>query len=232
MSGTKTKTFTVSDHEDLERVDIWWANLLRKGPKEVIDVAWESNGDLVWSLKLTWGKLDIKDMSFNVCMPAYSSMSVDDLKDLLESINHERGVIAQNLKLFKRKIEDWEVIENSDYDHAYDEYNASNIMDFGIDPHLSYASKLDVVEKIMVSEFLWPCFKAMTRAILMCDTRMEEVKREISQRGDSSYTVVRVDRGMLRSSFIDQLGYDNKWLFASDEEIYDEYLSEEDPEDD
>jgi hypothetical protein len=232
MSVKRTKSFVVSDHDDLERVDGWWANLLRKGPKEITDVMWESNGDLVWTLKLTWGSLDIENMSFNVCMPAYAGMSVEDLHGLLASIDHERLVISKNRRLFKNKIEDWEVIESGEHNHEYDEYNASNIMDFGIDPTLSYASKLDVVDKIMVSEFLWPCYKAMTRAVLMCETRIEEIKREIVQRADPTYTVVHVDRGMLRNSFIEQIGYDNKWLFASDDEIFEDYIGDDDPEGD
>ena len=60
MSASRTKSFTVSDHDDLDKVDGWWAGLLRKSPKEITDLEWVSNGDLVWVLKLTWSKLDIE----------------------------------------------------------------------------------------------------------------------------------------------------------------------------
>jgi len=230
VAAAKTKAFTVSDQEDLERIDGWWAGLLRKGPKEITGLEWVSNGDLEWVLKLTWSKLDIDSLPFNVCMPAYSGYDLDELSGMLGSIVLERAAIKANLKLFKKKLDDWEVLEGGEHDPAYDEYNASNVMDFGIDPHLSYASKLDVVEKIMVSEFLWPCYKAMRRAHLMCEARVEELKKELEHRADPAYTVVRVDRGMLRSSFIDQLNYDNKWLFATDDEIYEDYMGQDDEE--
>ena len=228
MSASRTKSFTVSDHDDLDKVDGWWAGLLRKGPKEITDLEWVSNGDLVWVLKLTWSKLDIEAMPFNVCMPAYAGYTVESLNIMLESISSERRAIRSNRRIFKKKLDDWEVIETEDHDPEYDEYNESNVMDFAIDPHLAYASKLDVVEKIMVSEFLWPCFKAMQRALLMCEARIEELKKEIEHRGNPTYTVVHVDRGMLRDKFVDQMGYDNKWLFATDEELFEDYQTPED----
>jgi hypothetical protein len=234
VSATTTKAFTLSDHQDLEKVDGWWAGLLRKGPKEITGLEWVSNGDLVWILKLTWSRLDIDSLPFNVCMPAYAGLTVSDLEEMLEVITSERSAIMSNLKLFKNKLDDWEVLEVDTHNPEYDEYNETNIMDFGIDPNLSYASKLDVVEKIMASEFLWPCYKAMRRAHLMCEARIEELKKEIHHRGDPTYTVVHVDRGMLRSSFTEQMGYDNKWLFATDEEIFEDYKDqneESDPED-
>ena len=228
MAATRTKSFTVSDEQDLEKVDGWWAGLLRKGPKEISNIEWVANGDLVWILKLSWSKLDIDSLPFNVCMPAYSGFSVDDLNEMLSSLITDRDSIHNNIKLFKTKIEDWEVIESGEPNNEYDEYNDSNIMDFGIDPNLSYATSLDVVEKIMVSEFLWPCYKALLRALLMCDTRAEEVKKEIEHRSDPSYSVVHVDRGMLRSSFTEQIGYDNQWLFANDEELYQDFIDPDD----
>jgi len=228
MAATRTKSFSISDEHDLEKVDEWWAGLLRKGPKEISNIEWIANGDLVWILKLTWSKLDIDSLPFNVCMPAYSGFSVEDLKEMQTSLVMDRDNIKNNIKLFKSKIEDWEVIESSEHNHEYDEYNSTNIMDFSIDPNLTYSSGLDVVEKIMVSEFLWPCYKAMIRTMLMCDTRIEEVNKEIEHRSDQTYTVVHVDRGMLRTSFIDQIGYDNQWLFASEDELYQDFMDQDD----
>lgn len=233
-ANKKTKEFLISDVPDLEKVDKWWAGLLRKGAKEIIEVEWTSNGDLVWILRITWAKIDLNSAPFNVCMPAYSSYSIDELSEILEALKYEKTVIKNSLKLFKGKIDDWGVEEISLTDIEYETPEShvdANILDFSIDPTLSYATKLDVVEKIMVSEFLWPCYKAMCRSLLMCDAKIEELKKEISYRSNPAYTVVRVDRGMLRTSFLEQVGYDNKWLFATDDELMEDYLSEEDIED-
>jgi len=229
VSATKTKAFTLSDHDDLEKVDGWWAGLLRKGPKEITGLEWISNGDLVWILKLTWSSLAINTLPFNVCMPAYAALTIVDLKDMLDVVIMESASIKSNLSLFKTKLDDWEILESDIHDPEHDEYNSMNVMDFEIDPNLSYSSKLDVVEKIMASEFLWPCYKSMRRAHLMCEARAAELKKEIHQRSDPTYTVVHVDRGMLRTSFLDQMGYDNKWLFATDEEIFEDYKDHDDP---
>lgn len=234
MSATKTKTFTISDHESLEKVDSWWAGLLRTGPKELVDIAWVSSGDLVWLLKLSWSKLDIDSQPFNVCMPAYASFTNTDLDELLEAAIHRRDHMKSDLSLFKKKLDDWEVIELTvdNLETPQDDFDlpVDDDLSFSIDPSLSYASKLDVVEKIMVSEFLWPYYKAMVRTYLMLEAKISEVKKEIEQRSDSSFTVVRVDRGMLRTTFINQVGYDNKWLFASDEEIFEDYYESDEEE--
>ena len=224
MATTRSKSFAISDPQDLERIDNWWAALLRKGAKEILTTEWVANGDLSWSIRVFWTPVDSADLSFNVCMPAYASFSVDDLTDLLSAIEYERAVISQNLKLLSRKVEDWELIEVEPSQAQYEETDSDGEIanDFDVDPSLSYAAKLDVVDKLMASEFLWPNFKNMKRALLMCDARIAEVKKEIEYRGDSSYTVVHVDRGMLRESFIEQLGYDNKWLFATEDELFEE----------
>ena len=226
--SSKTKTFTISDHDSLDKVDSWWAGLLRNGPKEIVDLEWTSSGDLVWLLKLTWKKLDFETSPFNVCMPAYSHLSLEDLHEINEVTTDELGNIKNNLSVFKKKLDDWEVIE---VDPSEEQMPSEDELTYGIDPNLSYASKLDVVEKIMVSEFLWPYYKSMVRSYLMLEARIEELGKEIEHRNDSTYTVVRMDRGMLRSSFIEQVGYDNKWLFASDDEIFEDYYEgDEDPE--
>lgn len=233
MATIRTKTFSIADPQDLERVDGWWATLLRKGAKEILSTEWVANGDLSWSLRVSWGAVDATELAFNVCMPAYARFTLEDLVELQGAVQFERDMFAKNLKLLRLKVEDWELIEidPSAVDH-YDDTSDSEeseymITHFEIDPTLSYASKLDVVDKVMASEFLWPSYKGMKRALLMCDARIEELKKEIEYRGDPAYTVVHVDRGMLRASFIDQLGYDNKWLFATEEELYDDM----DPED-
>jgi len=229
--STKAKTFTVSDHDSLDKVDSWWAGLLRNGPKEIVDLEWSSSGDLTWILRLTWTKLDIDTAPFKVCMPAYAHLSTEDLGEILDIVSEERTSIKGSLALFKKKLDDWEVIElDSDSEHGLDQDDGSLGDDFGVDPNLSYASKLDVVEKIMVSEFLWPYYKSMVRSYLMLEARIEEIQKEIEHRNDTSYTVVRMDRGMLRSSFVEQVGYDNKWLFASDDEIFEDYYEADDPE--
>ena len=222
MSATRSKSFAISDPQDLERIDSWWATLLRKGAKEILGTEWVANGDLSWILMVSWTSVDNSELAFNVCMPAYSSFSVEDLSDLLAAVQFERGVLFKNLKLLSRKVEDWELIEidPSQESALYEDAEADDSAeDFEVDPSLSYASKLDVVDKLMASEFLWPSYKNMKRALLMCDARIAEVKKEIEYRADPAYTVVHVDRGMLRVSFIEQLEYDNKWLFATEEEI-------------
>jgi len=222
MSATRSKSFAISDPQDLERIDSWWATLLRKGAKEILGTEWVANGDLSWILMVSWTSVDNSELAFNVCMPAYSSFSVEDLSDLLAAVQFERGVLFKNLKLLSRKVEDWELIEidPSQESALYEDAEADDSAeDFEVDPSLSYASKLDVVDKLMASEFLWPSYKNMKRALLMCDARIAEVKKEIEYRADPAYTVVHVDRGMLRASFIEQLEYDNKWLFATEEEI-------------
>lgn len=231
MSTQRTKAFIISDNIDLEKVDKWWAGLLRKSPKEITSIEWVPNGDLVWILKLTWAKLETAHAAFNVCMPAYSGFSIEELQEVVEASIFEKSIIKNNLKLFKTKLDDWEIIETADYNHEYDEYNSSVLIDFSIDPTLSYASKLDVVDKIMVSEFLWPYYKSLRRSLLMCEARIEEIKKEIENRSNPEYTIVRVDRGMLRTSFIEQVGYDNKWLFATDDELLEDYMNEESDED-
>lgn len=225
--STKTKTFTISDHDSLDKVDSWWAGLLRNGPKEIVEIEWTSSGDLVWLLRLTWKKLDIETAPFNVCMPAYAHLTLEDLTEIYEITTEELGSIKSNLALFKKKLDDWEIIELEEGMEIPEP--SEDDLAHGIDPTLSYASKLDVVEKIMVSEFLWPYYKSAIRAYLMLEARLEEINKEIEHRNDSNYTVVRVDRGMLRSSFINQVGYDNKWLFASDDEIFEDYYESDDP---
>lgn len=224
--STKTKTFTISDHESLDKVDSWWAGLLRNGPKEIVEIEWTSSGDLIWLLKLTWKKLDLDTEPFNVCMPAYAHLSLEDLHEIYEITTDELGNIKSNLGVFKKKLDDWEIIE---IDPNEDQMPSDDELSFGIDPGLNYASKLDVVEKIMVSEFLWPYYKSMVRSYLMLEARIEELAKEIEHRNDTSYTVVRMDRGMLRNSFVEQVGYDNKWLFASDDEIFEDYYEGDDP---
>lgn len=226
MSASKTKQFVIADVPDLEKVDKWWANLLRKGPKEINLIEWVPNGDLVWILKITWSKLDNFSQPFNVCMPAYSSYSVDELSEILSSFKEDRNTIKSNIKLFKLKIDEWEVSEVSSAQNL-DSSSDELLPDFIIDPNLSYATKLDTVEKIMVSEFLWPWYKTMCRSLLMYEAKIEELRKELDHRSSSSYTVVRVDRGMLRSSFLNQIGYDNKWLFATDEELFDDYITDD-----
>jgi len=225
MSVIRTKSFSISDPEDLERVDLWWATLLRKGAKAIQDTEWVANGDLTWALKISWAIVDANQLSFNVCMPAYSHFSLEDLTDLLGAVQYERNLLANNLKLLRLKVEDWELVEIDPnqspemYEDLEDTEADEQITHFDIDPSLSYGTKLDVVDKIMASEFLWPSYKGTKRAILMCDARIEEVKKEMEYRADPAYTIVHVDRGMLRGAFVDQLGYDNKWLFATEEEM-------------
>ena len=222
MSATRSKSFSISDPQDLERIDSWWATLLRKGAKEILGTEWVANGDLSWALRVSWTPVDASNLAFNVCMPAYSSFSVEELSELLTSVQFERDILFKNLKLLSRKVEDWELIEiDPSHESAiYEDAESDDPSeDFEVDPSLSYAAKLDVVDKLMASEFLWPNYKGMKRALLMCDARISEVKKEIEYRANPAYTVVHVDRGMLRSSFIEQLGYDNKWLFATEEEI-------------
>lgn len=225
VSSTKTKTFTISDPSSLSKVDAWWASLLKAGPKEIVGIDWISNGDLIWNLRLTWAKLDIDSPAFKVCMPAYAGFSVDDLNEFLATSCDHREHIKTNLAMFKKKLDDWEVIElEPDNGANFEDYDSPDEdLSFGIDPSLSYASKLDVVEKIMVSEFLWPYYKSMVRTYLMLEAKIAEIQTEIEQRADISFAVVHVDRGMLRSAFKDQIGYDNKWLFASDDEIFEDY---------
>ena len=227
MVTKRTKEFAISDIDDLEKIDHWWASLLRKGPKEINSVEWISNGDLLWLLRITWSKLDIESEPFNICMPAYSSFSSADLEELIDSYINERASLKNSLKLFKNKIDDWEVAELSTDDISLDESHDAEILDFAIDPNLSYATKLDTVEKIMVSEFLWPCYKSLCRTLLMCEARIEELKKELNYRKDTTYTIVRVDRGMLRTTFKEQIGYDNKWLFATDDELLEDYKSDD-----
>ena len=232
MSAIRTKTFSISDPEDLERIDSWWATLLRKGAKEILGTEWVANGDLTWILKVSWGPVNATELAFNVCMPAYSRFTVEDLTEILMVVQAERSSLSKNLKLIRLKVEDWELIEidpsqamESFEDQEQEDHDIEDSMlsNFDIDPSLSYGAKLDVVDKIMASEFLWPSYKGMKRALLMCDARIAEVKKEIEYRADPAYTVVHVDRGMLRASFVSQLGYDNRWLFATEEEILEDH---------
>lgn len=236
MSAVRTKSFAISDPQDLERVDAWWATLLRKGAKEIIGTEWVANGDLSWSLKVSWAPVDATDLVFNVCMPAYAQFSLEDLSELLQAVQHERNSLAKSLKMLRLKVEEWELIELDPMSvpvEIYDEMEEGDmeveesLAHFDIDPSISYGAKLDVVDKIMASEFLWPSYKGAKRAILMCDARIEEVKKEIEYRNDPDYTIVHVDRATLRESFVEQLGYDNKWLFATEEEIFEDIESED-----
>lgn len=221
MAAIKKKTFTVTDPFDLEKVDKWWAGLLSTGAKEIIKVEWAANGDLVWRLTINWSPITDADLPFNVCMPAYSDRTVEDLEDLLDAVSMEKEILSNNIKLFKGKIDDWGISEITlTAEINYEEMSIEDLLsDFMIDPTLTYAPTLDSVDKIMVSEFLWPSYKSMTRRLLMCEAKIAEIEQELEHRNDSSYTVVHVDRGLLRREFKDQLNYDNKWLFASDEEI-------------
>lgn len=217
MPATRVKSFSVTDYTDLDLVDSWWAGLLKKGTKEIVSVEWIAQGDLVWDLRIAWAPLKDQNLPFKVCMPAYAQFTIEDLEDILESVKAEHSAITKNLNLFKAKVDDWGIIErNPTSDDGVD------FSEYPLDPFLSYASKLDVVEKIIASEFLWPSYKSHKKAQLMCEARINEIQKEISHRNDSRYTIVRVDRGMLRKSFRDQMGYDNQWLFASEEELMDD----------
>lgn len=224
MAASRTKSFTISDPNDLDKVDGWWAALLRKGAKEISSVEWVAHGDLTWVLKVVWTALDIDEMPFNVCMPAYSGLTLEDLTELLEDAEGERRFLRKNLKLFKLKVDDWGIFEIEPTDTPMESLDSDDysMTDFSLNPGLSYGSKLDILEKIMASEFLWPSYKSMKQALMMCDARIEEIKMEIEHRKDPSYTVVYVDRGMLRRAFQKQMAYDNKWLFATDDEIFDD----------
>lgn len=233
MSSTRTKTFSISDIIDLEKVDSWWAGLLRNGAKQICGVEWVPKGDLSWALKMHWEPIDGANLPFNICMPAYATYSLEDLSSMLSEIESERTSILFHLRLLKTKVEEWGLVEIEGHDGVMsDEVTTSHdipvLAEHLVDPFLSYGPKLDLVDKIMASEFLWPSYKNMKRGLLMLDAKIEEITKEIEHRSDSSYTVVHVDRGMLRGSFADQIGYDNKWLFATDEEL----MSDEIPEDD
>jgi len=228
MTISRTKTFAISDIEDLEKVDGWWAGLLRNGAKEINSIEWVAKGDLSWTLKIHWAALDNESLPFNVCMPAYSSCSLEELTDVLDEVISERQNVIFHLKMLRKKVEEWGIIEVLPTNAlAVEDMQAGEVPLFAehlVDPTLLYGPKLDLMDKIMASEFLWPSYKNMKRGLLMLDARIEEVKKEIEHRSDSSYTVVYVDRGMLRESFTEQVGYDNKWLFALDEELMDEEL--------
>lgn len=225
MAG-RAKTFLISEPHDLEKVDSWWAGLLLSGAKEIVSVEWTANGNLSWNIQVNWKPIPDSELPFKVCMPAYASFTADDLQELLEDVQNEYFTIQQHLKLFSGKIKDWDImeLESVDLPDELDEH----MMDFDIDPSLSYGSKLDTVEKIMVSEFLWPSYKSLKKALLLCETRIAEISKELELRSDSSYTVVHVDRGMLRKAFRKQLGYDNRWLFATEEELTEDENNDDD----
>ena len=216
MSSGRTKSFTVSNPLDIDKIDFWWTSLLRNGPKEIEEVEWLSQGDLVWKLRLKWKPVSGTNLEMKVCMPAYSHLPLEGLGEVLEALNEERRSVARNLFIFSKKIEDWEVTERISSELGIDTPSED---DFFVNPTLSYGVKLDTAEKIMVSEFLWPNYKNLMRILAMFEARIAEVEKEIQMRQDSNYSVVRIDRGMLRDTFIEHVGYDNKWIFASDEEL-------------
>lgn len=50
-------------------------------------------------------------------------------------------------------------------------------------------------------------------------TVLRELDREREVRKADDYYPVMVDRGMLRAAFVEQMGYDNEWLFDEVEEM-------------
>lgn len=205
MPRIRTKQFRLSDEYHLFAVDCWWAELLHGGLKEIVGIEWEALGNQIWILRINW--LPVKsDLKLNVGHPRYADLSSEDLDEIIQDALTEFEEAMDEYNAYKTKVEQWELSEMEP-----DEYGNRRLM---------YREDLDPAEKLIAGDFLWTRYHEVGRWLRQHRTALLELNREQEVRKADDYQPVFVDRGMLREAFVDQMGYDNEWLFDDVEEPF------------
>ena len=198
MGRAKSKTFVLSGPFHLFNVDRWWAGLLAQGPKEIVGVEWEALGQMKWRLRVLWQPVE-SDLKLNVGHPEYADYSTEDLNVLLYDALSSFETAFTDLNLLEQKVEAWELEETTPHGKK--------------DPLLAFRADLPDVDRLIAIEYVWPAYKELQKVCRFLAVQMREVEAEVKAREDAEYFAVRVDRGMLRSTYTDQIGYDNDFLF-------------------
>ena len=199
MSKLRTKQFVLSNAYQLELVDRWWAFLLQGGTKIIEHVEWEALGEMVWRLRVFWRSMPGAE-KLNVGHPQYSIFSTEEMQEYMAESLEDFEAMLQDFSLLEKKVKDWELKEQA----VEGEESSSRLV---------FRESLDGAERIIATQFLWPCYKELKRNLTHVTTRMQEIDQELKARTADDYFIIAVDRGMLRSSFLEQVGYDNEWLF-------------------
>lgn len=197
MAKGKTKQFIIADAHQLGLVDRWWAGLLHLGMKELLRVEWEALGEMEWRLRVHWQPLPGRER-LNVGHPRLSDVSTEQLEEALQDALAEFESAYSDFNHLERKAEEWGMGEEEGPDKT---------------TRVVFSDDLDEAEKIIALEFLWPMQGELRRLLHYLTTQMTELDQEIKARNAPDYYIVRVDRGMLRAAFLEQVGYDNEWLF-------------------
>lgn len=210
MARIRKKTFTILDVHHFTKIDSWWAGLLHKGPKEIVDLKWESHGDLNYQLSVYWQPVD-QDFSLNVGLPAYTDFTTEELLMMLEDVEGHLLQIKADQDIITAKLHEWGVSQAATFERI-------TLMGYEgeVETRLRFRPEADEAEKYIVCEFLWPQAKLINKAYAMCKAKIAELQREIESRESADYFIVEVDRGRLRQSFTEQVGFDNEWLFDED----------------
>ncbi len=210
----RSKLFTVSYPEDLYKVDSWWAELLRKGPKELVSVIWEAQGDLVWKLRLTWESIDNTDLDLKIGLPAYSSIPTSDLLEYHMGLIEELAEVKMILVEVQEKVDEWEIEETASISES--DLPSSLTFTFAADTRIVHKEGLSQVDSLIAKQYLWHKYKELRIIVAQNTTKIAEISKELEFRDSPDYILVNVDRGMLRQAFIEQVGHDNEWLFDTE----------------
>lgn len=194
----RTKKFQVSEEYHLFAVDCWWAGLLQGGLKEIVSIEWEALGNMEWRLLFNWVAVP-NGPKLNVGHPEYVDMPTEVLDEILMEALDEFEETQREHGHLREKAEHWGLEEG--------------VPDAAGRSSVTHRDDLDEAEKIIAVEYLWPAVKSLERELRRCITRMQELDRETRVRKEPDYFPVMIDRGMLRTAFVEQLGYDNEWLF-------------------
>ncbi len=156
---------------------------------------WEALGLMRWKLRLTWTAVD-ETVKLNVGHPDYADYSDEDLNYLLYEALGNFETVYTDYTLLEQKVKDWDLRETRDSE-----------------PTLSFRDDLSDVDRLIAIEFVWPQYKELKRLCKFLAIQMREAESELKSREAEDYYSVKVDRGMLRSAYSDQIGYDNDFLF-------------------
>lgn len=195
MAKTKSRSFIISEAHHLFKVDKWWAGLLRQGTKEIVKVEWEALGMMRWKLRLSWRPIS-SDVKLNVGHPDYADYALEDLNHLMYEALDSFEQAYTDLTLLEKKVTLWAIEENPEKGEL-----------------LSFREDLDDVDRLIAIEYVWPQYKNLRKLCSFLAIQMRETEAEIKARSESDYFSVKVDRGMLRTAYLEQVGYDNDFLF-------------------
>lgn len=209
VSKPKTKTFKVKEQFHLEKVDSWWAKQLRTGPKEIVNVTWVAEGNLSWTLSLMWQPV-AADYNLAIGMPEYANISTEVMELMLTDSLEEFDDCLREFNLLEERVKLWKIEEfKEDVEGSPKKQSALRMRD-----------DLDDLDVYIAAEYLWPRYLMVRKDLRGFITFIQELRAELEARQSSDFFMVEVDRGMLRESFSNQLGYDNMWLFDDNNDAF------------